>query len=139
MPFEIRCMTEKDLPAARALWAETEGVDVAEGDSEEDLARYLQRNPGMSTVGYFGDKLVAAVLAGHDGRRGFIYHLAVDQEHRGLGLGRTLMQYSVRALKAAGVPRVLLLVSSDNVAGRAFWLREGWETMPYAHPMGLDL
>jgi ribosomal protein S18 acetylase RimI-like enzyme len=132
-------MTEADLPAARQLWAETEGVELAEGDSAAELAGFLRRNPGTSHVACSGEQLVGAVLAGHDGRRGLLYHLAVSREQRGNGLGRMLVGRSVAALKAAGVVRGLILVSRDNAAGAQFWSKQGWETLIFAQPMGLDL
>lgn len=132
-------MTEADLPAARKLWAETEGVELAEGDSVAELAGYLRRNPGMSFVACAGDQLVGAVLAGHDGRRGLLYHLAVAHELRGQYLGRKLTERSLAALKAAGVVRGLILVSRDNADGEKFWTKQGWEPLTFAQPMGLDL
>ncbi len=136
---QLRYMLESDLPAARGLWAETEGVELAEGDSEVELAAYLQRNPAMSFVGVCDERLIGAVLGGHDGRRGFIYHLAVAPEFRGAGLGRALVDESLAALKAAAIGRVLLLVSRDNLAGQTFWTKRGWEPLTFAQAMGLDL
>lgn len=139
MPLEVRAMTAADIPAARRLWAEAEGVEVAEGDEPEALRRYLERNPGVSTVAVAGGQIVGAVLCGHDGRRGFVYHLAVGRAHRGRGVGRELMRRSLGLLKSQGIVRALLLVAADNPGGREFWLRGGWEDMPFAKPMGLDL
>lgn len=132
-------MNRADIPAVHRLWSATEGVEVAEGDSPAELGRYLDRNPGLSTVAADGDRIVAAVLCGHDGRRGFVYHLAVSPDQRGRGLGRQVMQRSLAALKKEGVVRALLLVAADNEGGHAFWRREGWEDMSFATPMGLDL
>jgi N-acetylglutamate synthase len=132
-------MTESDIPAARELWSETEGVELAEGDSLEELTLYLRRNPGMSTVATEGDRLVGAVLVGHDGRRGFVYHLAVAKSHRRGGIARELMSTSIAALKRAGIKRVLLLVAADNVVGATFWTRHGWEALSFAKPMGIDV
>lgn len=132
-------MIEADLPAARQLWAETEGVELAEGDSEVELGGYLRRNPGMSFVACSGAQLVGAVLAGHDGRRGLLYHLAVARELRGKGVGRKLAERSVAALKVAGVVRGLILVSRGNENGEKFWTKQGWEPLTFAQPMGLDL
>ena len=67
-----------------------------------------------------------AVLAGHDGRRGFLYHLAVDASARGKGLGRTLVQRSLDALRDAGIPKCHLMVFRNNGDGHAFWQRLGW-------------
>lgn len=132
-------MTETDLPDARRLWAETEGVELAEGDSAAELAGYLRRNPGMSYVAVNDGRLLGALLAGHDGRRGFIYHLAVARESRGAGLGRSLVELALAALKADGVVRVLILVSRENATGQTFWVKRGWEPLTFAQPMGLDL
>lgn len=140
MTAQIRAMTADDLASARQLWANAEGIEVAEGDSPEELARYLARNPGLSTVATDTlGQLIGAVLCGHDGRRGFIYHLAVDPKCRGQGVGRAIMQRSLAGLKQAGLARVLLLVAADNDGGRQFWRHEGWEDMAFAKPMGLDL
>lgn len=135
----VRAMTEADILAARALWASAEGVELAEGDSLEELAAYLRRNPGASHVAYDGPHLVGAVLAGHDGRRGLVYHLAVAPSHRGRDLGRDLVARSLAALRAQGITRVLGLVARDNPGGRRFWIRCGWEPLEFAEPIAIDL
>jgi ribosomal protein S18 acetylase RimI-like enzyme len=132
-------MQEGDLRAARQLWQEAAGVELAEGDSEPELAAYLRRNPGMSQVAVEGTRLVGAVLAGHDGRRGLLYHLAVAADRRGGGVGQALLAQALAALKDAGVVRVLILVARDNDQGRNFWLRQGWEEIAAALPLGRDL
>lgn len=133
-------MTSADITSARQLWADAEGIEVADGDGPEELACYLQRNPGLSTVATdAGGTLIGAVLCGHDGRRGFVYHLAVAPSHRGRGIGRQIMRRSLEGLKRAGVSRVLLLVAADNPGGHQFWRREGWEDLDFARPMGRDL
>ncbi len=114
-------------------------MELAEGDSEQELTAYLRRNPGMSHVAVEGTRLVGAVLAGYDGRRGLLYHLAVAPDRRGAGLGQALLARALAALKDAGVVRVLILVARDNAGGRTFWLRQGWEEIAGALPMGRDL
>lgn len=136
---KFRPMAPVDLPGARRLWSAAEGVELAEGDSPGELRRYLRRNPGLSHVALVGSRLAGAVLAGHDGRRGYIYHLAVSRRHRGQGLGRALAARSLVALKRTGVIRTLILVSRDNATGRKFWRREGWELLRFAQVMGRDL
>lgn len=135
----IRDMTATDIPAALQLWSTAEGVEVAEGDRPEEIARFLARNPGLSTVAEEEGRLVGAVLCGHDGRRGYIYHLAVRTDRRGLGLGHRIMRRSLEQLRAAGLPRALLLVAADNEGGREFWRREGWEELAFARPLAIDL
>ncbi len=79
------------------------------------------------------------MLAGHDGRRGFLYHLAVVPELRRKGVGQRLVAASLAALKAANVVRVLILVSRDNQLAAQFWSKRGWEPLTFAAPMGINL
>lgn len=139
MPIDVCAMTPADIPAAIDLWSTADGVEVAEGDSPAEIARFLERNPGLSTVAFEDRRLVAAVMCGHDGRRGYVYHLAVSPDCCGRGIGRAVMRRSLAELKQQGIVRALLLVAADNTGGHEFWLREGWEDMPFARPMGLDL
>jgi ribosomal protein S18 acetylase RimI-like enzyme len=128
-----------DFGGALAVWRMVEGVEVAEGDSEQEVSEYLLRNPGLSRVAVNGDTIVGAVLCGHDGRRGLIYHLAVAPEYQGKGIGRQMLQECVNGLRGVGITRGIILVSDENATGRSFWLRNGWEDIPGAIPMGLDL
>ncbi len=132
-------MIAADLPAARELWAACDGVELAEGDSEGELIAYLARNQGMSFVAIVEGVLVGAILAGHDGRRGLIYHLAVDPRCRGVGTGRGLVDMALAALRRARISRVLILVAMDNGLGRRFWTKSGWEELTFAAPMAFDL
>jgi len=128
-----------DYDAAAALWNAVEGVEVAEGDAREDIHAYLLRNPGLSRVAEENGKIVGAVLCGHDGRRAWFYHLAVAATHRGQGIANRLLQECVTKLRATGVQRAIILVAGDNASGRSFWLRNGWEEIAGALPMGLDI
>ena len=103
------------------------------------MREYLLRNPGLSRVALEGETIVGAVLCGHDGRRGLIYHLAVAPAHHGKGIGRRLLQECIDGLRKAGIARALILVSGENAKGRTFWLRNGWEDVPGAIVMGLDV
>ena len=128
-----------DYGEAVALWNLVEGVEVAEGDSKEEIRAYLLRNPGLSRVAEENGAIVGAVLCGHDGRRGFIYHLAVAPTHHGKGTGKLLVQECVTHLRATGITRALILVAGDNAGAHSFWLRIGWEDVPGAILMGIDL
>ena len=72
-----------DYEAALELWQRVEGVEVAEGDDKEGIAQFVARNPGLSRVATDGSTIVGVVMCGHDGRRGHIYHLAVEPAYRG--------------------------------------------------------
>lgn len=138
-PIVFRPMTAEDLPSARRLWTATVGIELAEGDSNGELSNYLRRNPGMSHVAFMGTQLIGAVLAGHDGRRGLLYHLAVAEEQRGVGVGRKLLKRSLTSLKSEGISRVLILVARENKGGTSFWKSCGWEPLSFANPMGINL
>jgi len=129
----------EDYDSAVELWRRVEGVEVAEGDSKEEIARYILRNPGVSRVAEEGAKIVGAVLCGHDGRRGLIYHLAIEPEYRHQAVGKRLVEECLNALRESGIKRALLLVAKDNASGHAFWHHCGWEDIPGALAMGIDI
>jgi N-acetylglutamate synthase len=128
-----------DYEAAVKLWRGAEGIEIAEGDDKESVVRFLRRNPGLSRIAVDGSKVVAVSLCGDDGRRGHIYHLAVDPKYQGLGLGRRLVQECFDRLRALGIQRAIILVANNNSRGREFWLRCGWEELPGALAMGKDV
>jgi ribosomal protein S18 acetylase RimI-like enzyme len=130
-----RAFVMADYDDAIALWTGVEGVEVCEGDSREEIAEYLQRNPGLSRVAEAEGKIVGAALCGHDGRRGWIYHLAVASTHRRLKVGQALLDSCVNGLRNAGLKRAIILVAGDNPAGHEFWLRNGWEDIDGAIAM----
>lgn len=117
----IRPLRAADIEAVRVLWAATEGLGVGPGDTPDGIARFLERNPGLSLVAEEHGEIVASILCGHDGRRGFIYRLAVTPEQRRKGLAADLVRRSLAALKAAGIERCLLLVQVENEGARQFW------------------
>lgn len=137
--IEIREFSINDYDAAIELWQRVEGLEIAEGDDRESVAQFLARNPGLSRVAVDGSAVVGVALCGHDGRRGHIYHLAVDPAYQGRGLGRRLLDESLADLRRTGVKRVIIMVADDNPSGRQFWRRCGWEDIPGAISMGIDL
>ncbi len=126
MEFAIREMTMADYPAVYALWSATEGIGLSDADAPEQIAAFLQRNPGMSFVALVQGEVAGAVLGGTDGRRGYLHHLAVQPAQRGAGMGRQLVARALAALKQVGVDRCHIFVYAENAAGRAFWQKMGW-------------
>jgi ribosomal protein S18 acetylase RimI-like enzyme len=116
-----------DYDEVMALWCNTEGLTLREADSREAIVRYLGRNPGLSFVARDAGHLVGAVLAGTDGRRGYLQHLAVTPSHRGQGVGRELAERAVGALQSFGVAKCHLMVRQTNATARAFWEHLGWQ------------
>ncbi len=139
--IDIREFTMQDYPAALDLWRRSEGVSVGASDARERIEAYLLRNPGLSFVAYDGDRLVGAVLCGHDGRRGYLNHLAVTRDRRRSGIGSRLASLCLNALKSCGISRCHLFVQKENTAAVAFWQRVGWrervELVMMSHDLGL--
>src|SRR5437667_4225548 len=139
MEIQTREFSIADYDAATDLWKRVEGDEVAEGDTKDDLAQYILRNPGLSRVATDGATIVGVALCSHDGRRGHIYHLAVDTAYQGQGLGKRLVDECLDGLRRAGLKRAIIMVANDNPRGREFWHRCGWEEIPGAIAMGIDL
>jgi ribosomal protein S18 acetylase RimI-like enzyme len=127
MNYAFRALTIADHDAVLQLWQETEGVGLNESDSRENIAIFLERNPGMCRVAVVGEKIVGAVLCGHDGRRGYLHHLAVATAHRKLGLGRQLVEACLADLAGQGISKCNIFLFADNASGEAFWKHNGWD------------
>lgn len=112
--------------AVFTLWQECEGIGLSQADSREGIRLYLERNPGMSFVATSSDAVVGAVLGGHDGRRGYIHHLAVHPNHRRRALGRRLVDHCLAALAREGIQKCHLFIMNHNQAGFGFWKSVGW-------------
>lgn len=120
-PFEMA-----DYAEVLALWKRTEGMGLSAADSPERIHQYLERNPGFSLTARLEGALVGAALCGHDGRRGYLHHVAVLPEARGKGIGAMLVRECLARLRAAGIDKCHLFVYRDNETGRSFWQRTGW-------------
>ncbi|MFN2541242.1 MAG: GNAT family N-acetyltransferase [Chthoniobacterales bacterium] len=136
---DIREFAIDDYDAALDLWKRVEGIEIAEGDSKEEVAQFLARNPGLGRAAVVDSQIVGVALCGHDGRRGHIYHLAVEPTYRGGGIARRLVDECLEGLRRTGLKRAIILVANDNPPGREFWRRCGWEELPGAMAMGIDL
>ncbi len=121
-----RNMNSSDHDAVMALWRICNGISLRDADSCQSTEKYLERNPGLSFVAQDETGIVGTLMAGHDGRRGYIQHLAVAPELRGMGVGDKLVELCLDALKLQGIVKSHVHVLGDNGAGRAFWLNRGW-------------
>lgn len=119
--FEIQSYNE-----VFALWKQCEGIGLSSADSREGIQMYLDRNPGMCFVALLDGKIVGAILAGHDGRRGYIHHLAIHPDYRRKGLARQLVGHSMAVLAAFCIQKCHLFIFTDNLDGIEFWKRIGW-------------
>jgi N-acetylglutamate synthase len=127
MDCSIEPMTIADFDEVIALWKNSEGVGLNESDTREAIALYLERNPGLSLIARDRRrKIIGAVLCGHDGRRGYLHHLAVAAEHRRQGIGQSLVDACLSKLSELGIQKCNIFLYADNAEGRVFWERHGW-------------
>lgn len=124
---EIREMTIHDYEPMVALWNRIEGLALSDADSKENVEAYLRRNKGFSFVCEQDGTIIGTILCGHDGRRGFIYHVAVDPGYRKQKIGNRLVQKSLAKLREEGIGKCHIFVIEENTVGNAFWASEGWE------------
>ncbi|MCR4442875.1 MAG: GNAT family N-acetyltransferase [Peptococcaceae bacterium] len=125
--FIIRNMKADDYDKVIEIWKESEGIGLSEADSRGSILFYLEHNPGMSFVAEDENGIAGAVLCGHDGRRGYLHHLAVKKEARGKGLGKRLAEKCLDRLKEAGIKKCHIFVLADNEEGLKFWNELGWQ------------
>ena len=125
--MKIHPFTIEKYDAVIALWQQNEGVGLSSADKRENIQFYLERNPNMSYVVQDGDSVVGAILCGHDGRRGFIHHLAVHPDYRRQWIGSQLVNRCLDELETVGIQKCHLLIFHKNESGIAFWQNEDWE------------
>lgn len=125
--YTIRTMTIEDYEGVYALWMSIKGFAIRSiDDSKEGVARFLLRNPDTSVVAVEDGRIIGAILCGHDGRRGCLYHVCVRQECRMRGVGKAMVVYCMEKLKAEQISKVSLIAFTANDVGNAFWRRIGW-------------
>lgn len=123
----LRIMTIDDYEQVYALWKQIHGFGIRSvDDSREGIARFLKRNPKTSVVAIEDGKIVGAILCGHDGRRGCLYHVCVDAGYRMRGIGKSMVVFAMEALKKEKINKVSLIAFTKNDAGNAFWNEIGW-------------
>ena len=116
----------EDFDAVIALWRRTEGVGLNESDTRPAIAAFLRRNPRLSLVAEKDGRIIGAVLCGHDGRRGYLHHLAVSKRHRCRGIGRQLVNACLAKLRKAGIQKCNIFIFANNAVGMKFWAHTGW-------------
>ena len=120
-------MEVEDYEQVRALWMTIKGFAIRSmDDSREGVERFLKRNPGISVVAVEDGKIVGAILCGHDGRRGCLYHVCVDPAYRLRGIGKEMVTFCMRRLQEEGINKVSLIAFTVNDIGNAFWRCIGW-------------
>lgn len=120
-------MSMDDYESVYHMWISTPGMGLNNlDDSKEKIGKYLERNPTTCFVAEDGETIIGAILCGHDGRRGFIYHTAVHTNYRNQGIAKTLVKNAIQALEVEGITKVALVVFEKNEIGNTFWEKLGF-------------
>ena len=123
----VRTMTIEDYDMVYDLWMQIKGFAIRSiDDSREGVDRFLKRNPTTSVVAIEDEKVVGAILCGHDGRRGCLYHVCVAPDYRLRGIGKSMVVFTMNALKKERISKVSLIAFTENDIGNAFWNDIGW-------------
>ena len=128
--MNIRIMNIADYNTVYQLWMSCVGLGLNNlDDSQEGIERFLERNPDTCFVAEDEDnkKIIGVIMAGNDGRRGYIYHTAVDPQYRNQGIATLLVENVLSALERQGINKVALVVFEKNTSGNAFWERLGFK------------
>ena len=129
--MEIRKMQLDDYEDVYALWRSCPGMGLNNvDDSREGIGKYLARNPDTCFVAVEQGQVIGGILAGNDGRRGYIGHTAVSPDHQRKGIGKQLVETALGALRRQGISKVNLVVFVRNSAGNHFWEKMGFTTRP---------
>ena len=128
--MRLREFKLEEYDAVRALWEQYPNeLGIGRSDTREEIAKKLAHDPDLFIVAEDEGKIIGTVIGGFDGRRGLIYHLAVDRAYRGQGLGRALMAEVERRLLAKGCLRVYLMVKVENLDVIDYYKQQGWGPM----------
>lgn len=120
--IDIRVMSIADYDAVYNLWMNTPGMGLnSTDDSREGIEKYLKRNPVSNFVAEDNGAIIGVIMSGHDGRRGYIYHIAVLPAYRNQGIAKRLVDCAMSALDEEGINKVALVAFKKNDTGNGFW------------------
>jgi putative acetyltransferase len=121
-----------DCDEVVAFWREQKGIGLNESDEREPLRKFLNRNPGLSVVVRQKGKVVGAALCGHDGRRGYLHHVAVAPALRRTGVGKKIVEKCLDKLRAEGILKCNVFLFDDNQEGTRFWEAMGYRAVNWS-------
>ena len=123
--LSIAAIEDGDIAEVIALWRRC-GSTREWNDPAADIALARKENNATVLLGRSGGALVASVLVGHDGHRGWVYYVATDPDRRAKGYGRAIMNAAEVWLRAAGIAKLQLLVRRENAKAGAFYQSIGY-------------
>jgi len=139
MELKIRPMQPGDITSTRRLWESMAGIALSGADEPQQLLEFLHKNAGTCFVATTDDQVIGTVGGGSNGRRSYLYHLAVDARFQRQGIGRSLMDRCLEAFRQAGPQKSHLFVVQGNEQGLRFWQRVGWKKRDDIVVMSMDL
>lgn len=123
----IRKMNKEDYDKVYELWLSCAGMGLNHlDDSKHGIEKFLNRNPDTCFVAENNEGIIGAIIVGNDGRRGYIYHTAVNPQYRKQGIASQLVDTAMEALKKCGINKVALVVFDRNQDGNLFWEKQGF-------------
>jgi ribosomal protein S18 acetylase RimI-like enzyme len=130
----------EDYESVSQLWRSIEkGVRFGRSDTPAEIQKKLARDPGLFLVAEEAGQIIGTVIGGYDGRRGIIYHLAVETSRRGQGIGSALLTEVEARLRQLGCLKSYLMVTPDNEEAMRYYESRGWHHMDYVRLYGKDL
>jgi len=120
--MQVREFQITDYDAVVSLW-QVAGIHLSRTDSQANILRNLERDPDLFLVGVENEILVGAVMGAYDGRRGWVYHLAVQPEYHGQGFGAGLLTELEARLRDKGCRKINLLIEPANGEVQHFYER----------------
>ena len=125
--MSIRLMTIDDYEKVYELWMSCAGMGLNNlDDSKENIEKFLKRNPDTCFVDETDNNIVGVIIVGNDGRRGYIYHTAVNPQYRKQGIAKSLVDTAMTALQKIGINKAALVVFNRNEIGNDFWEKMGF-------------
>jgi ribosomal protein S18 acetylase RimI-like enzyme len=126
MEVLYRQATISDYDQMYNLWKNIEGIGLSDSDTKENIEKFLNKNQGLNYICEEEGKIIGTILCGEDGRRGYLYHLAVDKDYRRKGIGTKLVNLVFDNLKKKSIIKCHLFVFYENELGKTFWVKNGW-------------
>ena len=125
--MSIRLMTIDDYEKVYELWMSCAGMGLNNlDDSKKGIEKFLRRNPDTCFVADVENVIIGVIIVGNDGRRGYIYHTAVNPQYRKQGIAKGLVDAAMTALQKIGINKAALVVFNRNEIGNDFWEKMGF-------------
>ena len=108
------------------LWKRS-GIEVSSSDTRDEITKMLKRNSNLFLIGKEDGKVIAVVMGGFDGRRGYVHHLAIDPDYQKKNYGKMMMDELIEKFRKKKVHKVHLFIEKHNKEVIDFYRKLGWE------------